>query len=115
MLQIFASWALAYAATSSGGSDRRRWFARVEQQKPGSLEVREGRDAVQETLLVTKAFLQNACDKFRAADRRPENDEADHLSTVASKAAVGRVGEHRLRAARALLGETKAQTSQASA
>ena len=48
----------------------------VEQQEPSSLEIREGRDAVQKTLLVTEAFLQDACDKFRAADRRPENDEA---------------------------------------
>ena len=48
----------------------------VEQQEPSSLEIREGRDPVQKTLLVTEAFLQDACDKFRAANRRPENDEA---------------------------------------
>ena len=48
----------------------------VEQQKPRCLEIREARDAVQETLLVSKALLQDSLDKFRAADRRPENDEA---------------------------------------
>ena len=48
----------------------------VEQQEPCSLKIREARDSVRETLLVAKALLQDALDKFRAADRRPENDEA---------------------------------------
>ena len=48
----------------------------VEQQKPRCLEIREARDAVQETLLVSKALLQDSLDKFRAADRRSEDDEA---------------------------------------
>ena len=39
-------------------------------------ENHEARDFVQETLLVGKALLQPALDKFKAADRRPENDEA---------------------------------------
>ena len=43
----------------------------VKQVKPCSLEIRKARDSVQETLLVGQALLQDALDKFRAADRRP--------------------------------------------
>ena len=48
----------------------------VEQQKPSSLKIRGARDAVQEALLVVQALLQDALDKFGAADGRPEDDES---------------------------------------